>query len=59
MLQNELKERKEKLSDYNGDFNLYTKATQEIIPTFIIVLNNYESFVENYPNSYEEILEIY
>lgn len=58
MLQNELKERKEKLSDYNGDFNLYTKATQEIIPTFIIVLNNYESFVENYPNSYEEILEI-
>ena len=44
--------------NYNGDFNLYTKATQEIIPTFIIVLNNYESFVENYPNSYEEILEI-
>lgn len=58
MLQNELKERKEKLSDYNGDFNLYTKATNEIIPTFIIVLNNYESFVENYPNSYDEILEI-
>lgn len=44
MLQNELKDRKEKLSDYNGDFNLYTKATNEIIPTFIIVLNNYESF---------------
>lgn len=58
MLQNELKDRKEKLSDYNGDFNLYTKATNEIIPTFIIVLNNYESFVENYPNGYDEILEI-
>ncbi len=58
MLQNELKERKEKLSDYNGDFKLYTKATNEIIPTFIIILNNYESFVENYPNGYDEILEI-
>ena len=58
MLQNELKERKEKLSDYNGDFNLYTKATNEIIPTFIVILNNYESFIENYPNTYDEVLEI-
>lgn len=58
MLQKELKERKEILSDYNGDYNLYLKSTKNIMPTFVIVLNNYETFVENYPNTYDEILEI-
>ena len=58
MLQKELKDRKEKLSDYNGDYNLYIKSTKNVMPTLIIVLNNYESFIENFPNNYDEILEI-
>ena len=58
MLQKELKDRKDKLSDYNGDYNLYIKATKKAMPTLIIVLNNYESFIENFPNNYDEILEI-
>lgn len=57
MLQKELKERRQILSDYNGDYNLYIKSTQNVMPSFVIVLNNYETFAENYPNTYDEILE--
>ena len=58
MLQKELKDRKEILSDYNGDYNLYIKSTKNIMPTYVIVLNNYETFVEEYSNTYDEVLEI-
>lgn len=57
MIRKELKERKKILSDYNGDYNLYKKVTQKSMPTFIIILNNYESFVENYKDTYDEVLE--
>ena len=57
MIRKELKERKNILSDYNGDYNLYKKITNKSMPTFIIILNNYEAFNENYPNTYDEILE--
>ena len=58
MLRKELKERKQILSDYNGDYNLYKKKTQKVMPAVVVILNNYESFVENYPNTYDDILEI-
>ena len=51
MLQKEIKDRKQILSNYNGDINLYTKSTGNIMPTFVIVLNNFETFTENYPNT--------
>ena len=57
MLRKELKERKELLSEYNGDMKLYKKITKKIIPTYIIILNNYEAFTENYPDRYDDIIE--
>ena len=58
MLQKELKDRKKILADYNGDYNLYLKTTKNIMPTYVIILNNFESFSEIYPNAYDEILEM-
>lgn len=57
MLQKELKDRKDALSDYNADYKLYVKATKKFIPTFIVIINNYENFVENFGGSYDDIVE--
>ena len=58
MLQKELKDRKQILSNYNGDYDLYIKSTKNIMPVFVIVLNNYETFSEISSNTYEDTLEI-
>lgn len=57
MLRKELKDRKQILSDYNGDYNLYIKTTKKIMPNYVIILNNYDAFIENYPSKYDEIIE--
>lgn len=57
MLQKEVKERKEILSKYNGNHDLYTKETGNVMPLFVIILNNYEAFDEAYNSTYDEILE--
>lgn len=56
MLQKEIKERTAILSDYNGDYNLYVKVGQKPMPMLIIMINNYETFSENYENEYDDIL---
>jgi len=54
MLQKEIKQRVEILSDYGGDYNLYIKTN--IMPMIIVMINNYEVFSENYENEYDDIL---
>lgn len=58
MLQNELKARKETLSDYNGNYDLYYKRTKKSMPLYTIIINNYEFFVETYQEKYNEIFEL-
>ena len=58
MLRKELKDRKQILSDYNGDYNLYKKKTNKVMPTIVVILNNYEVFSENYADTYDDVLEI-
>ena len=57
MLQKEVKDRKEILSKYNGDYNLYLKHNKEPIPLYTIIINNYESFVEIFHDAYNDIFE--
>ena len=52
MLRKELKDRKQILSDYNVDYNLYKKKTNKVMPTIVVILNNYEVFSENYADTY-------
>ena len=47
-LRTELEKRKKLFVDYNGDYNLYIKNSDETLPRYIIIINNYEVFSENY-----------
>ena len=54
MLQTIMKERKQTLSDYNGDYNLYI-SKGNVMPTIVIMINNYEVFSENYEDKYDDL----
>ena len=56
MIQQEIKERKATLSDYNGDYNLYVNTNGNSMPMIVITLNNYEAFAELYDNDYDDLL---
>lgn len=54
MIQRIIKERKQILSNYNGDYNLYIEKENEM-PIIAIILNNYEAFNENYEEKFDDI----
>ncbi len=58
MLQREIKERKIILSDYNGDYQLYLKTAKNPKPMMVIIINNYETFSENYEDDYEDVVSV-
>ena len=55
MLQSEIKARKDELSEYNGDYNLYLKTSGKKMPLIVVTMNNYEAFSEVYENEYDDI----
>ncbi len=55
MIQKEIKERTEILSDYGGDYNLYINTNEQKMPMIAIILNNYEAFSENYGDEYDDL----
>lgn len=55
MLQKKIKERKEILSNYNGDYNLYLRTSNKSMPMIVVTINNYEAFAEIYENKYDDI----
>lgn len=56
MLEEELKQRKAFLSNYNGDYDYYIKSTENPMPMKLYIINNYAVFSENYA-MYEEKLQ--
>lgn len=58
LLKSELKERKEKLIDYNGNYKLYLENSGEKMPMIVVMLNDYGSFLQNYQNYDEEMISI-
>ena len=56
MIQNEIKERKSILSNYNGDYKLYLNTTKKPMPMIVIMINNYAAFSEMYQDQYEDII---
>ena len=48
MLQVLIDQRKTLLAKYNGDFGLYNEKEDIPLSTYVIVINNYEAFVESY-----------
>lgn len=55
MIQKEIRERTETLSDYNGDYNLYLNTSEQPMPMIVVIINNYEVFLENYELKYDEL----
>lgn len=49
-------ERKNILSSYNGDYDLYLKTSGKTMPILFVVINSYEVFVEMTENKYEDII---
>ena len=55
MIQTEIKVRKEELSEYNGDYNLYLRTSNKKMPLIVVTMNNYEAFAEVYENEYDDL----
>ncbi len=55
MIQKEIKRRKEELSTFNGDYNLYIKTSGKKMPMIVVVMNGYESFAEAYQSEYDDL----
>lgn len=57
MIQDIMKERKQELLEYNGDYNLYLKTSGKKMPMIIIVVNNWDVFAESYGTDYEDAFQ--
>ena len=55
MIQKEIRKRTEVLSDYNGDYDLYINSNKESMPMIVVIINNYDTFLEQYELKYDEI----
>lgn len=53
-----LEERKNLFSDYNGDYNVYSANSDNKVPCVVVVLNNYDSYSELYPNYEDKLIQI-
>jgi len=51
----EIKRRKELFSEYGGSYASYIKSSNNKLPLIVIVINSYETLIENYAN-YSEYL---
>lgn len=51
-----VKERKQILSEYNGDYNFFLKTSGRSMPLITIFINGYETFIENYDDVFDDIL---
>lgn len=51
MIRNIIKDRKNILSDYNGDYELYLKTSKKNMPKILVIINGFETFFENYEDS--------
>ena len=51
-----ISKRKEELAEYNGDFLLYNQKSPNKAPNIVVIINNYDTFNELYPNIEEQLV---
>ncbi len=55
MLKGEVDKRKKLFSDFSGDYQTYIKQSGKTVPTYVVIINNYEAFNEVY-GTYEDVI---
>ncbi len=58
MIRKEINSRKKIFADYYGDYQYFIKNSGKMLPTIVIIINNFEAFQETYVNFEEEILQL-
>ena len=58
LLKTSINMRKKLFLNYNGNYEFYCKNSGKTLPTIICIINNYEAFLETYPNYEEEIIKL-
>ena len=53
LMKNEINERKKILSNYNGDYDLYLRTSNKMMPRILVIVNGYETFVANFEDDDE------
>jgi len=56
MLDKEITKRKNLFTNYGGSFYEYAKKSEKPLPMLLIILNNYEAFLENFDDYYDGFL---
>ncbi|MCX4255277.1 MAG: FtsK/SpoIIIE domain-containing protein, partial [Bacilli bacterium] len=49
LIKEEITKRKKLFSDFGGDYFNYIQLNKELLPIKVIIINNYDSVYENYP----------
>ncbi len=58
MIEEELQNRKNLFASFGGSYINYLRSSGKTLPNIVVVLNNYEAFVENYEDLNEELTTI-
>ena len=58
MIKGFITERKKMFTQYGGEYNNYIKSSGNSLPLIGIIINNYDSFIENNPNIEEDIIKL-
>ena len=59
MIEEELQERKDVMTDYGGSYKEYIEHSGEKLPLIVVIINNYEIFTETYGRLSESIQSFY
>ncbi|MEG0826303.1 MAG: FtsK/SpoIIIE domain-containing protein, partial [Bacilli bacterium] len=58
MLEEEIELRKEKFSEYTGEYSVYIKNSLDKMPLILVIINNYDNFAESYEIYIERLTTI-
>ena len=58
LISEDLQKRKKLFADFGGSYENYLKSSGHKIPLKVVIVNNYDSLAENYPDLYETLPEL-
>ena len=53
-----LDERKNLFENFNGDYNLYCQKSDSKVPSVLVIINNYDSYIEQYSSFDETLIQL-